>query len=120
VILEPIDHRFQYGAESLARSGYKRSYRIETATATIGVRGTILDYIVSENKTLVTLQDGQASVCTGKSARNCWSAGTPQIITIIKFRDSPTTEEGGRNPYFVSGQPLSFAVENALLIVAAP
>ena len=41
----------------------KKSYKIETPTATIGVRGTVLDIRVDENQTLVSLQNGQASVC---------------------------------------------------------
>jgi FecR-like protein len=43
----------------------KKSYRIETPFASIGVRGTILDIQVLPNQTLVSLQDGQASVCAG-------------------------------------------------------
>lgn len=43
----------------------KKSYRIETPFAAIGVRGTILDIQVLQNRTLVSLQDGQASVCAG-------------------------------------------------------
>ncbi len=43
----------------------KKSYKIETPFATIGVRGTILDIRVEANQTLVTLQDGEASVCSG-------------------------------------------------------
>jgi hypothetical protein len=43
----------------------KRSYKIETPFASIGVRGTILDIQVLPNQTLVALQDGQASVCAG-------------------------------------------------------
>jgi hypothetical protein len=42
----------------------KKSYKIETPFATIGVRGTILDIRVEANQTLVTLQDGEASVCS--------------------------------------------------------
>ena len=36
---------------------------IETPSATIGVRGTVLDIKVEEKQTLVSLQNGQASVC---------------------------------------------------------
>lgn len=43
----------------------KKSYKIETPTATIGVRGTILDIRIQPNRTLVTLQDGEAGVCAG-------------------------------------------------------
>jgi hypothetical protein len=43
----------------------KKSYKIETPLASIGVRGTILDIRIQANQTLVTLQDGEASVCSG-------------------------------------------------------
>jgi len=59
----------------------KRSYKIETPTATIGVRGTILDILISENKTLVTLQDGQASVCAGKKCTQLLERGHTADVT---------------------------------------
>jgi FecR protein len=43
----------------------KKSYKIETPLASIGVRGTILDIRIEANQTLVALQDGEASVCSG-------------------------------------------------------
>jgi FecR-like protein len=43
----------------------KKSYKIETPLASIGVRGTILDIRIQEGQTLVALQDGEASVCSG-------------------------------------------------------
>ena len=43
----------------------KKSYRIETPFASIGIRGTILDIKVTANQTLVSLQDGKANVCAG-------------------------------------------------------
>jgi hypothetical protein len=43
----------------------KKSYKIETPLASIGVRGTILDIRIQQNQTLVALQDGEASVCSG-------------------------------------------------------
>ena len=43
----------------------KKSYVIETPTAIVGVRGTVLDIKVEEKQTLVSLQNGQASVCAG-------------------------------------------------------
>lgn len=41
----------------------KKSYKIETPSASIGVRGTILDIRIAGAETLVTLQDGRANVC---------------------------------------------------------
>ena len=43
----------------------KKSYKIETPLASIGVRGTILDIRIQQNQTLVALHDGEASVCSG-------------------------------------------------------
>ena len=38
------------------------------------------------------------------------------VLTLtLGGRATPTTGEGEEDPYFVSGQPLSFAVKNALL-----
>jgi hypothetical protein len=59
----------------------KKSYRIETPTAWIGVRGTILDILISENKTLVTLQDGQASVCAGRNCTRLLERGHTADVT---------------------------------------
>jgi hypothetical protein len=60
----------------------KKSYRIETPTAVVGVRGTILDILISENKTLVTLQDGLASVCAGKKCTRLLERGHTATVTL--------------------------------------
>jgi len=67
----------------------KKSYKIETPSATIGVRGTILDIRISDKETLVALQDGRANVCAGSkctqlterghTARATLEGGIPQI-----------------------------------------
>jgi len=59
----------------------KKSYKIETPTASVGVRGTILDLLISENRTLVTLQDGQASVCAGKKCTQLLERGHTADVT---------------------------------------
>src|SRR5207248_7520971 len=59
----------------------KNSYKIETPTASVGVRGTILDILISENRTLVTLQDGQASVCAGKKCTQLLERGHTADVT---------------------------------------
>ena len=53
------EFRFTTGASD------KRAYEIQTPTATIGVRGTVLDIRVDAKVpgTLVVLQEGAASVC---------------------------------------------------------
>lgn len=67
----------------------KKSYSIETPTASIGVRGTILDIRISDKETLVALQDGRANVCAGSkctqlterghTAKATLEGGVPQI-----------------------------------------
>jgi hypothetical protein len=64
----------------------KKSYRIETPFASIGVRGTILDIQVLQNQTLVSLQDGQASVC----------AGTQCTQLLQRGHTANVLREGGR------------------------
>jgi hypothetical protein len=53
----------------------KKSYKIETPLAAIGVRGTILDIRIQGNQTLVTLQDGEASVCAGSQCTQLLKRG---------------------------------------------
>jgi hypothetical protein len=60
----------------------KKSYRIETPTAVVGVRGTILDILISGNKTLVTLQDGLATVCAGKKCTRLLERGHTAAVTL--------------------------------------
>jgi hypothetical protein len=42
----------------------RTAYKITTALATIGVRGTTLDFLQQRGQTKVTLQHGAASVCS--------------------------------------------------------
>ena len=60
----------------------KKSYRIETPTATIGIRGTILDIRIQPTKTLVTLQDGEAGVCVGARCVQLLQRGHTANITL--------------------------------------
>lgn len=56
--------RFITGSEK------KESYRIETPSATIGVRGTVFDvYVDGKGKTLVLLHEGEVDICN--RTRNC-------------------------------------------------
>lgn len=59
----------------------KKSYKIETPTASIGVRGTILDIRISGKETLVTLQDGLASVCAGSKCTRLTERGQTANVT---------------------------------------
>ncbi len=63
----------------------KRAYAIETPTAAIGVRGTILDIDVGSGRTRVTLVEGRALVCplheneTSDKLSRCWpTPGKPK------------------------------------------
>jgi FecR protein len=60
----------------------KKSYRIETPFASIGVRGTILDIQILPNQTLVSLQDGQASVCAGTQCTQLLQRG--HTATVLR------------------------------------
>jgi hypothetical protein len=54
----------------LTGSQNSKSYRIETPSATIGVRGTVFDvYIDGNGDTLVLLHEGEVDVCS--KTRNC-------------------------------------------------
>jgi FecR protein len=66
----------------------KKSYRIETPFASIGVRGTILDIRVSQNQTLVSLQDGKASVCAGTQCTQLLKRGQTADVR----REGSTTQ----------------------------
>jgi len=59
----------------------KKSYKIETPYASIGVRGTILDIRISEKQTLVSLQDGKASVCAGSQCTQLLERGHTANVT---------------------------------------
>jgi hypothetical protein len=71
----------------------KKSYRIETPTATIGVRGTILDIRISEKQTLVALQDGKASVCAASKCTQLLERGHTANVTreggVIQIKRDP-------------------------------
>jgi hypothetical protein len=65
----------------------KAAYKITTALATIGVRGTKLDLLVQRGRTTVVLQDGASRVCT--TAGQCVDLTQPGDTAII-------TSEGGK------------------------
>jgi FecR-like protein len=60
----------------------KKSYKIETPSASIGVRGTILDIRISDTETLVALQDGRANVCAGAKCTQLTERGHTAKATI--------------------------------------
>jgi hypothetical protein len=60
----------------------KTAYKITTALATIGVRGTMLDILAQRGRTTVVLQDGAARVCTlGGQCTELTQPGDTAIIT---------------------------------------
>jgi hypothetical protein len=60
----------------------KTAYKITTAVATIGVRGTILDILSLPGKTTVVLQEGGSRVCaTGGQCIELTQPGDTAIIT---------------------------------------
>jgi FecR protein len=64
----------------------KESYAINTPLATLGIRGTTLDFLVQRLKNTVVLKAGQAQVC---AAGNC--------IELTKIGDTAVvTSSGGR------------------------
>jgi hypothetical protein len=77
----------------------KTAYKITTALATIGVRGTKLDILSQRNQSIVGLLDGAASVCaTGGQCTQLTQPGDTAIITsaagkttIQKTNSSPWT-----------------------------
>src|SRR3954465_7775533 len=68
----------------------KKSYKIETPSASIGVRGTILDIRISQTETLVALQDGRANVCAGSKCTQLLERGHTANVTreggVIQIR----------------------------------
>ncbi len=77
-------------------SSDKNAYKIQTSTATIGVRGTVLDISSQSGQTLVTLQDdGAAFLCVTGTA-NCATLnirGQTFVIDTgsVRRSDSPRT-----------------------------
>lgn len=61
----------------------KRAYKINSPVATIGVRGTVLDILITGGRTVVTLVDnGQALACT-RDRRQCAQLLQPGDTVVI-------------------------------------
>ncbi len=74
----------------------KNAYQIKTTTATIGVRGTVLDIFSGPNETLVTLMDdGAATICTATRSRCSTLNIRGQTFVIdsagVRLSNSPRT-----------------------------
>jgi hypothetical protein len=77
--------RFITGSES------KEAYRIETPSATIGVRGTVFDvYVDGTGDTLVLLHEGEVDICTRtKTCRRHNTAGRIIHATVAGVLSAP-------------------------------
>lgn len=69
------------------------SYKIETPVATISVRGTILDLLVWPDRTIVILQEGQATVTPVRTQLNypLITAGTAYVVSADGRVEGPMT-----------------------------
>jgi hypothetical protein len=74
----------------------KTAYKITTALATIGVRGTTLDILSQQRMTTVVLQDGAARVCT--NAGQCIELTQPGDTAVITSVGGKVTIQKTNNP----------------------
>lgn len=76
--------RFITGSEK------KEAYKIETPSATIGVRGTVFDvYVDGGGDTLVLLHEGEVNICNKKSCRRHTSIGRVVRASIAGVISAP-------------------------------
>ncbi len=121
-------------------SSDKNAYKIQTSTATIGVRGTVLDISSQVGQTLVTLQDDGAAFLCVTGTTSCATLnirGQTFVIDTgsVRRSDSPRTRftfqqycTGGlcgrtriaEQPGDVSPQPGPPIVQQALLAPVSP
>jgi hypothetical protein len=73
----------------------KNAYKITTGLANIGIRGTILDILSQRGRTVVTLQDGGASVCNTNF--QCVQLTQPGDTAIITSANGKTTIQKTNN-----------------------
>jgi hypothetical protein len=64
----------------------KESYSITTQLATIGVRGTTLDFLIDKFRNAVVLQAGQAHVCAGGNCIELMKKGDTAVIRSVGGR----------------------------------
>jgi hypothetical protein len=60
----------------------KESYKITTPIATMGVRGTTLDFDIKQYSNMVVLKDGQASVCAGGRCVELLKVGDTAVVKV--------------------------------------
>jgi hypothetical protein len=74
-------------------SSDKRAYKINTPVATIGVRGTELDILSERARTVATLNEGQAIVCT-RSGGKCVTLSNPGDTAVVTLGGVSRTSPG--------------------------
>ncbi|MFA5958583.1 MAG: FecR family protein [Hyphomicrobium sp.] len=107
--------RFITGSEK------KDAYRIDTPSATIGVRGTVFDvYVDGNGDTLVLLQEGEVDICTKThTCRRHTSVGRIVRATIGGILSAPLKFSNGLIPGLGVGTAFPF-VGKALRIDPIP
>jgi hypothetical protein len=80
----------------------KAAYKITTALATIGVRGTTLDLLVQRGRTTVVLQDGASTVCTTNG--QCVQLTQPGDTAVITSVDGKITIQKTNTPSWTFAQ----------------
>jgi hypothetical protein len=74
----------------------KTAYEIDTPTASIGVRGTIVDIKIDKGATTVALQEGKASVCQrqrGQNGAHCVAMTPGQTVTVTTIKVARATSD---------------------------
>jgi len=118
------DSNYQQATVNLVRGAFrfstgssdKRAYKINTPVATIGVRGTELDILSERARTVATLNEGQAIVCT-RSGAKCVTLSNPgdtAVVTLGGVSRTPPGAPGFSFAQFCTGDgglctPTSFA-----------
>jgi hypothetical protein len=64
----------------------KESYVINTPMATLGVRGTTLDFLLERLKNTVVLKEGEARVCAGSNCIELTKPGDSAVVTSANGR----------------------------------
>jgi hypothetical protein len=91
----------------------KSAYNINTANATIGIRGTGFDFWVAD-RTGVALLKGKVQLCSKKNGASCINlepncsigvAGDPNPARLVKGMEK-TSIIGSRLPYLINQSPL--------------
>ena len=86
----------------------KESYAINTPLATIGIRGTTLDFLIERAKNTVVLKHGESRVCAGS---NC--------VELLREGDSAVVTRNGSH-IDIEVQPASWSFDSACAGMCSP